>query len=541
MTSAVLVADRTDLARAAAWQAEGHALVAGNHHVARRLEQAGLEATPGSALLSAADKAAILDEVAAFAERLGAGGEGPPQLRAILDAMTVRAMFGHVLYRRAAAAMGMSILRRAGDGLHRAGDPEPPNLRYAPGPGRPEGPIGDGELRGNGTILDFRSTSGLKRPAGMSGARVRPKASRNPSWMNALENGWAALRGAPDRTLKYAVHRLTDTGPMPRGPWMDDPETQALVDDVTGMHARTFHDHRAAMRGLLRRTGRPEGAIFNHVGNAAIAGAVAALTEAGVPCEMESHGCLLRTGEARHDAVARILGPAIYNSFPGLTRVAPRSPLQARDAQPGVAVVRTARLSLAPPASPFHLLYAPNFQPWNDCYHGFVIDCFDTVRAGAALARAVARTPGLSLSIRIKTTAADTAKQGVGALRGVMPEDLADCLDPAAGVTDASWGSHAEAMGRAGMVVTEGPTAVVFEALERRMPVVLLGAPGVTATLPGRPLSQAAADGTRAAVYLAQPSEALGAELSAVARLHEGAPLTDAELAPYVWTPATAG
>ena len=539
--AAVLIAMRGDIDRAARHAAAGHVLVAGSHHVARLLAEAGLDAVPGSDLLAPSDKRAALDDAAAVAAAVAAWdpGDRPPALAAILRADWVRAAFAHARRIRAEAALGLPLLRERDGALVPADGPPGPRLRYrtrTPGPEAPPLPPG----APNATLVfDLRSTSGRKAGAAPETARVRPRATRNPVWVNRAENALLRLRGRDGRGLAFDV-RPVEARPAearPSGPGPDvDPLLRPLLDAVAAADAAVFHDHRSAMRALIGRTGRPAGALLNHVGHAALAGMLAALSEAGVPAEMASHGCVVPTGHPARDAVSAVLGPCGYDGFPGLDRIVPRSPLQARLGG-GARVVRPpAPPPRGGPASPFRILHAPNFLAWSDGFPGYVIDCFDTVRAVRALAEAVGRVPALALDLRIKTGAGDAA--AAGAFRGVMPGDVADVIDPARGVHDASTGSHAAAMDAAGLVVSEGLTAVFFEALERRRPVLLLNVPGTTHALPGAPLRAALADGARAAVYTATMEDDLAALLPVLAARHAGAPLTDDELRGLVWPDA---
>ena len=83
--------------------------------------------------------------------------------------------------------------------------------------------------------------------------------------------------------------------------------------------------------------------------------------------------------------------------------------------------------------------------------------------------------------------------------------------------------------------MTEGLTAVMFEALEHRTPVLLLSDGGILPSLPAVGAADLLAGAPRGAVYAATAADDLAAVLGAIRARHEGQPLTDAELADYVW------
>jgi hypothetical protein len=155
-----------------------------------------------------------------------------------------------------------------------------------------------------------------------------------------------------------------------------------------------------------------------------------------------------------------------------------------------------------------------------------------------ALSDAIHKTPDTELFLRIKVTAKDLAKPGKRpANRGLFPEDVAHLITPEGPVHDASVGKHSELLENADVVVTEGMTAVMFEALEMRRPVVLLVPdPRAIPALPAAHMAEIAGTGKRAAVYVANPQDDLVALLRNLHHLHLNKPLTDAEVAPYIWT-----
>jgi hypothetical protein len=276
---------------------------------------------------------------------------------------------------------------------------------------------------------------------------------------------------------------------------------------------------------------------------------LAAMTEAGVTVVQESHGNVVVHGAGSRRALAAALAGDGYTSFPGSRLIAPRSPLQAAGLPPGPRLAPSVRVAApeAVPAAPaegrpFRILAAPNFLPWPQAFPGFVPSCFECQKTMEALARAVAGDPAFELRIRIKTTVADVADERMmGVSRGVVPEDMADVTALSDNIRDASLGSHREGLLWADLVVTEGMTNVLYEALELRRPVLLLNlssrrAPTVEAA---RPLGPGATS-PQGPIYAAGCDEDLPAVLRAIRDRRMGQALTDADLEGLVWLDAGA-
>lgn len=306
-----------------------------------------------------------------------------------------------------------------------------------------------------------------------------------------------------------------------------------LVTETTSLFAAA----EAAMDRTLCRYGTPEKAVFNHVGDAIVAGFQASLRKAGVPCEMSSHGALATWGDSARHRMAAHLGP-IYNAFPGMTQLYPRAPaLVEPDSTAEVATQSRLRAARPRRDGAFRVYAAPNFRPWSEGFWGITNTCFDTLNALELLARAVRSRPRTEMFLRIKLTAKDIATPAKRpANRGLFPEDAAYLIDPEAGIHDASRGAHSSYLADADLVMTEGLTAVMFEALEARCPVLLM-VPDARAipALPAARVGRLTEPGFRSAVYTACPTDDLMAALVALEERHKGRPLTDAELEPHIW------
>jgi hypothetical protein len=154
-----------------------------------------------------------------------------------------------------------------------------------------------------------------------------------------------------------------------------------------------------------------------------------------------------------------------------------------------------------------------------------------------SLTQAVRDQDDTTLNLWIKTTPLDLAKVGARPFRGMLPEDVAHLIAPERGIHDASVGSHASYMKDADLVVTEGLTAVMFEALEQRIPVLLLQTtPNAIPSLPAMKLPASLPFEERSAVYSSDVGQDLSLVLAQIKAAHQGAPLQDVELVPYVWT-----
>ena len=531
----LLVEDRATLDAAKAGRLSG-GLVAGNAFVAGQLQAAGIAHRSGRDLsdydVALAALAATDADMARIAPQIA---DLPDPLQAIALAILAREAMRHHALRRAAARL---------DGVLHQNGPHGPvpvtgllrGTRDLIAPAPP--PVSHGAVRRGDFVLDFRSITGQK----LHGTQTRvwqPRVSRRSAWQDRVLNGLAgiALALRPDMPQALRVR-------LPRIAAQDVP-TLALPSDfgptanaILAETALLFHAARLAMDAVLQDRGLPRRAVFNHVSDAVFAGFQTSLVAAGIPCERSSHGALAAWGEGPRQRVADHLG-AIYNWFPGMAVVHPR----ARDlvsARNRAQVQGKVRLRPAPPRrdGPFRVYAAPNFRPWSEGFWGLTNTCFDTVTLMEELAKAIHATPGTALHLRIKVTAKDMAKPGKRpANRGLFPEDVAHLITPGGPVHDASVGKHSELLDMADTVVTEGLTAVMFEALELRRPVILLVPdPRAMPALPAQKVQDCIARGTRAAVYVASPADDLRAVLDGVRALHLDRPLTDDEVAPYIWT-----
>lgn len=316
------------------------------------------------------------------------------------------------------------------------------------------------------------------------------------------------------------------------------------VEDIESFAQRTlaeFQTYNEAMKSFLAVLKRlPTRAQFNNVGEIRFAGYINALDEYEVPTELYSHGAMIGHGEEKRKYVSTTLANALYNSFPGIRTIIPRSTLQVPEGFPSEKVRRQIRAipkATQPKNQSFTIYYAPNFLSWHQCLHGLSTSCFETRSCADALVAAFKKLENATLNIRIKTTAKDNASaENMRVERGLLPADLDDLYDPTRSINNCALGSHSKLIEEADLVVTEGITAVMFEAIEYRKPVLLLNkSEKRTASLPAMTLAELKSKSVRSAVYATHAGDALHQMLEQIRTYHLHEPLTDTEISKYVW------
>lgn len=535
--AAVLIADRRDIKRAIETAADGRVLVAGSVRVGNLLRDAGLDVVRGNDLLSFAERTQAMQAAFARFQAFDAAFTGrlDPSARASFSGEFARSLITDEAMKRAQANLGQPILRGLSPDAARARDRALPNMRFAVAGfrGRPTG-----ALHPSGAVLDFQS------PSGLLGADARPRIQVRikdvPAPLARLANMWerfrAKGRGPLTQMFSASARPLRDRGLHAAISGLKDPVARRVLTATVLAH----QNYRDAFGGWLAIYGVPEEAVFNHIAHAGLAGIADCLKSLNVPLRMASHGALVAHGSPERLALAQAICRSINNTHPAISQIEPRSPMQAKDAFDGQKIHKVRRIAPMPETRPeagFTIYAAPNFQPWYECYFGLSVACFDIVDILENLARSAGKLGnGATVLVRIKTTTQDVAKASkIPTIRGVLPDDISQILAMGA-VEDACFGSHRGYLDRSDLVVTEGVTAVMFEALEARKPVLLLQpAAGHEAALPGRSLAQAMGEGRRAAVYVASIEEDLPPMLDWLDRQHRGKPLTDAEVAPWVW------
>lgn len=316
-----------------------------------------------------------------------------------------------------------------------------------------------------------------------------------------------------------------------------------LNDQILHCCKQTIFDyfiHKHSLTSFLKNISKkPSKARFNNVGNSMLAGYVSALKDYDIPVELASHGAMIVHGTKQRKFITSILANSVYNYFPEVKTIIPRSPLQVTQSKVKIEkIIRTKPIVKKQISKKFIILYAPNFLPWHSCYHGLVPSCFETVKCAKALIEICKKTPELELNIRFKTTVKDIAKiSNTDHNRGILPSDINGFYDNKLGIYDASLGSHSSLLENADLVISEGITAVLFEALEHRKPLLLLNEDKNRApSLPAIRYNDLLDSDKRFAVYQSGIDETLQDFLMLISKRHSQSNLSDKELEDYIWT-----
>ena len=553
-----------DVKLAKACAAKGHLVVAGTARTHSLLRETGIDPARADTLVSEHEAQNILEQTDQLTCRLQQRTQDramPPGLQAIMLADLTRVLFRYLGLKAIESATGRTLWiasrssSPAGSSHPLAHIKEIPvtNVSY-PGEKAAWGlrfPIHLWKAP-PGAALDFQTPSGKKISDDEHASfvlRARQSRLRGLDHLahNALEAG-RAIFSSKQPTFRYSVSRVTGLS------WCDNrmnlpASLEQFGDDIRGIVARTLRETEAihssyhdSVRRLLPVASRVSTAKFNHVGTSAIAGIITALHESGIKTSLKSHGALVPHGSGARERVVTHLSNCVNNSFPDIAELLPRSPLQAEAANPGQTITQRSRLHQPnsanhDPLRPFRVYYAPNCFGWIDGYHGVSISCFETLRCMEYLAQRVTQMPSTELFLRIKTTASDMANKGEKPPeRAVAPGDVAHLFSPQAGVIDACHGSHSEYLSRADLVVSEGVTAVMFESLEHRKPLLLLNESRLRPpSLPAVTLEQLRAGAARSPVYAGYCDSSLPKLLTLIGERHRDAPLRDDELRDYIW------
>lgn len=176
-----------------------------------------------------------------------------------------------------------------------------------------------------------------------------------------------------------------------------------------------------------------------------------------------------------------------------------------------------------------YVLHASNAQRWMH-FFPWVFETTDEFVDGlASLVNAIAEVPNSHLTVRVK------------ARRYEMPQDDLLALVPPAAHWDLRWRvdyPFADDLRQADLLVC-GMSTTIMQALHARKPVLLWGGTLRYRHLEARMTLPTRDD--RSAVYTVNGAEELAPMIAAILDAHAGEPLTDAEVAPYVWPEGTPG
>ncbi len=300
---------------------------------------------------------------------------------------------------------------------------------------------------------------------------------------------------------------------------------------------------RAMSRFLSSSVRLPQHALFNHVADPIHSGFVAALAQARVKTYMSSHGAMVVTGNALQRKIKDILSKNIYNDHPEVSVAIPRSPQQItanRDSdeerieRDRYLIYKKYKANTSRVEKEYFVGYAPNFLSWSDCYHGLTISCFETQVCLKSLVHAITFIGDVSLGVRIKTTVKDRdAGYADVTSRGVNPVDIIDSISNK-NVINCSGDSYKDFLSKSDLIVTEGVSSVVFDALEQGIPVLLLNYASNRAPMVAAKRVDELSPAQRAPVYWASVEDDLPRVLDSIRKRHVE-PLSIKELSEYVW------
>jgi len=509
----------------------GQSLVAGTARIYRKLQRAGFNVVNVDAALDERKKSIILNAVAQWVPEVVSKCDEakiPRDMAAILQAGIAKALFGKFSHEIFTGKRREDFMEQVDLDFGRSikFDRILRNINSSAFP------------FGRTYHLNFCSSSGNVPGDNVSQIHLSPKTDHLWGLENWITN---TLRGSKkNNRFRIDVHKAPrDFGKVDQ--FGDQGNLEGFLQETCFEICANFFRYKLAAAAFVDSVPqKPELATFNHVGDAKTAGFASALAEARIPTEMASHGAMVVHGGGGREKVASALANCIYNWFPGMDTLVPRSPLQVPPGLTGTSIRKAVRVRPSVPRNrnqPFTILYAPNFLPFHSCYHGISASCFETRACAEGLVAAFRNLENSRLNIRIKTTVKDVAKiNDTNENRGLLPDDLDDLYDPDNRIYDTSLGPHSALLSEADLVVTEGVTAVMFEALENRKPVLLLNqSSDRIASLPATRYCKLAVSNKRSAVYASGVEKTLPKFLERIRGLHMAKPLTDQELSGRIW------
>ncbi len=323
------------------------------------------------------------------------------------------------------------------------------------------------------------------------------------------------------------------------------PDFETDLKSQIAVYRQSYQDDALSTKLALERLKRlPSGSVFDAMSRSQAA-AAQSLRSHSIPRLMFSHGCMVAHGQGHRLWLAKLFAATLYNDGPCISQVAPRSPLQVAARRRAAEVIKARRLAAYTPASgqsgkaQFSVLLALGVQNWQRALYGLSTTCFEARRIAEALTKSLKPYPDILLNIRTKTSKEDLSKGATRKFRyiSIVPEDLSDLYAPAQGIHNASLGSHSAYLEQADLVISGGTSAVVFEALERRKPLlILLPHAARVPALPAASVAELFSDAAPKPVYSANLEDDLGEVIRRIRDKHQNHTLTDRALAPYIWT-----
>ena len=410
-------------------------------------------------------------------------------------------------------------------------------------------------LNGFGTawLLDMRANNARTAPAPGLPRHIRLTAASNCSYAKALAKNTVQGVRAMLQDTKAARAVILPGKPVPSvaieaalrpaifAMTGDLKQAGALAAYATLLLAGIEADSAAAEQLLDRHGKHLRLVVLDSPANTLEAALAEASRHRCIPVIEESHGAIVVHGGGNRQQAAAMLAGGGYNWIPDADWLVPRSPLQAIGAPPSKRMLKVNRMVAAYPQSAvtacFKILFAPNFVRWNLAIPALTATCFDIHAIAGHMVSVLARRPDLEMDMRIKLTTRDAPSAHETEIdRGLLPRDLERFYSAAKNIRNASALSWPRLLSDCDLVVTEGVTSVMFEALEHRKPVLLMNRCAKRVpSLPAWRLDALQKPAGRNAVYASSCEEDTGALLDAIIQRHHGKPLLDGELRQHCW------
>lgn len=305
---------------------------------------------------------------------------------------------------------------------------------------------------------------------------------------------------------------------------------QALIESVE----KSYHGSYQALQMFYSQNALPREAWFNHVKNTQMAALMTFLSDQGVPVKMQSHGGLHVFGTSDQAFITSALSDGMYNNYPAVADIHPRSICQVNK----VYDKQNVEIQYTPYTCPkkasnkrFTILFAPNFLNWWETNWGIHSTCFDIIKVLRHLIKLSEQSDAFVLNVRIKLGLSDTQKKAdLVKMIGIHPGTVHHLLEKQANVRDVTLESYETSISSADLIVTEGMTSVIYDALERGKPVLCLRA---DREVRGLAAGQRPGSNGRAVVYSDSIVDFGLPELEWLASNHFDKPLTNEEVSGF--------
>lgn len=394
-------------------------------------------------------------------------------------------------------------------------------------------------------------TTRSDHPLGLEKALVRAS-PRSRQWHFSIADGglleyvrlvrelWRILRGAHQIQLRAipVVPRGSEQVAMRAIDAFPDPEIRTLlrafspaIMQLCGIAGGSYRDFTCILPRL-----RPNFMLASEITDGITAALFAACSDRGIDRRICSHNSFAPVSgffnlTALRDQIAHQYSDGAAEQMLFWT---PSALTAAKQAFPqktyrfvGLATVAIKQVTVMPADRPFQILHASNCMRYFSRAGWLYENVNEFVSAAVALAQFGLQVENTTYMIRTKVRRFEMDE---ATLRALLP--VSDRIAIAFRHTR----PFKEDLARADLLVAFRSTTIM-QALYARKPVLLWGISPryreflARTTLPRR--------GDRAAVYTVYKADELPAMLAAIRDAHHGLPLTDAELAPYLWPPGT--